>query len=186
MKRVLILTMIALLLPALAACGIPADAYDSAIKQRDKAQQELQWAKNETALVRAELNRVKAGAPAIDSTTSSWLTAQIAPRIELAEKLAAFDSLRAQATRARFELKDEAAAKSLDAQSLEVWKTFDPAVKNIGDSELSRCWAETWPAGSRQMADKEGRPMFVSVGYVKFLDRLGALLKDSRNQIQYP
>jgi hypothetical protein len=170
-KRAFLLLGMFMVLSPVLACGIPKDAYEIAIKERDAAQEELKQLKSgvQTRGVTAEL-----AAPSSSS----------AARIALAEQILAFDSTRAKALRARNELKDEEAAKKLDADALAIFKTFDALVKDIGDSELSRAWAETWPPAARQQAEKDNRPGYLVIGWVKFLDRFTALLRADRSVLK--
>jgi len=170
MKQAFLFALLLLAVVPLAACGIPKDAYETAIKERDAAQTELKQIKSEV--------QIKGSTSPIAVPSSS-----LAPKIALAEQVLVFDSTRAKAARSRNELKDEAAAQKLEATALTIFKSFDPLVKEIGDSELSKAWAETWPPAARQQAEKDNRPGYIILGWIKFLDRLTVLLKDGRNRL---
>jgi hypothetical protein len=186
-KRAFLLPILLLALLPMLACGIPRDAYETAVKERDAAEAELKQAKSELDTVRVELGRVRGdGQPKGGTVEIAPPSSTLAPKIALAEQILAFDSTRAQALRTRNELKDEETAKKLESTALSIFKTFDSLVKQIGDSELSKAWAETWPQAARQQAEKDNRPGYLVTGWVKFLDRLAALLKAERNMLKPP
>jgi hypothetical protein len=178
-KRVLWLSVLLLAIIPLLSCGIPLDAYETAIKERDDAKAELQQAKSELDSVSTELSRIKLGMQVQGSPTeTASLIMSLASRAALAEQIIAFDSTRVKVLRTRNELKDEETARKLESEALVIFKSFDPLVRDIADSQLSRAWEETWPQPARLQAEKSNRPGYIVSGWAKFMDRLCTLLRE--------
>jgi hypothetical protein len=105
--------------------------------------------------------------------------------LALTEQILDFENNRHQEMQARKDGKTDQ-AKQLSVVGLSIFKSFDPLVSAVNDSDLSKYWGETWPQGAQQTSETKQTVQYVYSGYGKFLGRLSLLIKISIDTNQVP
>lgn len=205
-KRFLIGVVLLVASLLVTGCGIPQEDYDAVVAERDAVQTELQsvsselerkkselestksqletiqgeleTVKSESQSVQSQLNSVKSQLQSTNSQLSSKNSqlSSLAKKLELGKQILRNRSAILRVGQANRDGNNEEEERQ-NLLALDVFKSYDSLVSDIGDSELGQHWGGAWPQGAREDSEEAGRPMYVYRDYANFLDRLIELIE---------
>jgi len=156
---------------------------DTTNTQLETAQSTLETVQGELETTKSEFQSLESQLSSANSrlqSTNSQLSSKKSQLASLVEKVELSNQILKRRTAYLRAYKADSGSteqKELYALQLSIFKSYDPLVNGIGDTELIKHWGGTWPEGARQDSEEAGRPLYVTLDYANFLERLAELIE---------